>query len=229
MARVNMTTTNISKLATKVDLSVSTDRSTNQSERPENEKEIFHKEKQLCIHCKYEIEAEIRLEKDIKNKGKAMLKPPLESYGPYNPKRNSKTKFVFIRLGSMIDQVQLRLSCHKYPIKPTGWDLDKPRQHNVRSTNRHTKRRDWTLKTFRSPIKEIEEYGIVDPLVETSNGKNDVTADSSTKNSKDKDDDFLAKTSKVKTTDFMTDKISSASDDYELFKELESHLYRMEG
>ncbi|KAF3456028.1 hypothetical protein FNV43_RR00671 [Rhamnella rubrinervis] len=124
---------------------------------------------------------------------------------------------------------------HQYPIKPTGWDLDKPRQHDVHSTTKCTERRNWTTKTFRPPIKnvgrwyQVEKDGIVDPLAETSNAKDDVTTDSLAKISKDKDDDSLAKTSKAETTNFMTDKISSASDDDELLNKLKSYLYEMKG
>ncbi|KAF3431907.1 hypothetical protein FNV43_RR26643 [Rhamnella rubrinervis] len=63
-AGVNMTTTNISKLASRKDLSVSTDKSNKRSERSENEKEeVFHKEKQLCTRCKHKIEAKRPLQK----------------------------------------------------------------------------------------------------------------------------------------------------------------------
>ncbi|KAF3438742.1 hypothetical protein FNV43_RR21506 [Rhamnella rubrinervis] len=274
---VNMTTTNISKLAPKKDLSVSTDRSNKRCERSENEREEI-KEKQLCTHCKHEIEAETRPEKDIKYNGKAILKSPPESYGPYSPKRNFKAKSVFSRLGSIINQVQLRLSLqvtisqddqhrivslkaekssqqllrgryedgdhevgllgapsgkfeyyvqylkpnsyHQYPIKPTGWDLDKPRQHDVCLAIRHMARHNWTTKTFRPPVtekrmlqrehtaarreaKEIEkgittmkqvEDGTVGPLAKTFRAKDDVT---DVKQVEDRTIGPLAKTSRA--------------------------------
>ncbi|KAF3456741.1 hypothetical protein FNV43_RR01395 [Rhamnella rubrinervis] len=91
-------------------------------------------------------------------------------------------------------------SYHQYPIKHIGWDLDKPRQHDVHSIDRHTKRRDWTVKTFKplvkeddvTAVKQVEEDRIVYPLDET-NVKDDVAVNSSSKISKDKNDDFSLK------------------------------------
>ncbi|KAF3431793.1 hypothetical protein FNV43_RR26529 [Rhamnella rubrinervis] len=164
---MNMTTTNISKLASKEDLSVSTDKSNKRSERSENEKEeVFHKEKQLCTRCKHETEAETRPEKNIKDKGKATLKSPPEL--PPTFKRNSNAKsHRLVTISGMI-KIAIRSrkaekssqqllqeryedgdrevgllgapsgkfeyyvryskpdSHNQYPIKPTGWDLNKP-------------------------------------------------------------------------------------------------------
>ncbi|KAF3436647.1 hypothetical protein FNV43_RR19393 [Rhamnella rubrinervis] len=64
---------------------------------------------------------------------------------------------------------------HQYPIKPIGWDLDIPRQHDICSIDRCTERRDWTVKAFRSPVKEVGngKDRTTDPLAETF-VKNDV-------------------------------------------------------
>ncbi|KAF3436864.1 hypothetical protein FNV43_RR19617 [Rhamnella rubrinervis] len=111
-------------------------------------------------------------------------------------------------------------SHNQYPIKPTGWDLNKPRQHD-RSVVRHTEQRDRTAKTFRPSVTEGDlkgsicgskpeekkrviceavEDGTVDLFAETSRDKNDVTDvkqvedgtyDSMAEMSKAKDDDEL--------------------------------------
>ncbi|KAF3432534.1 hypothetical protein FNV43_RR27274 [Rhamnella rubrinervis] len=228
-------------------------------------------EKQLCTRCKHEIEAKTQLEKDVKDKRKATLKPPPESYGPYSSKRNSKSKSVFIRLGSMIDQVQPRLSYQLYPIKLLDgiWinqgnmmfvqqsDVQKDilgqqrlLGHPLQRLSNGIKRvqdivilllvgngNDRTVdplaKTFSAKndviaVKQVAKDGIVYPLAEIANLKDDVTANSSAKISKDKDGDFLAKISKAEATDFTIEEISSASDD-KLLKELELYLYGLEG
>ncbi|KAF3439355.1 hypothetical protein FNV43_RR17632 [Rhamnella rubrinervis] len=93
-----------------------------------------------------------------------------------------------------------------------------------------------------SNVRQVgdEKDRIVDPLVEISSARDNVIANSLTKISKDKDEmidplveisnaklvDSLAKISKAETIDFVADEISSANDDDELLKELESHLYR---
>ncbi|KAF3455229.1 hypothetical protein FNV43_RR05677 [Rhamnella rubrinervis] len=284
---MNMTMANISKLALRVDLSVSTDRSNKQFERLENEKgEIFHKEKQSCIQCKHETEAETRLEKDIKDKGKATLKS-----NPRVMDLAALREILKLSLFSLDLVYSKPDSYHQYPIILTGWDLDKSRQHDAHSAVRRIKRHAWTMKPFRPPVIEVGQWyqvgprychpfahiqkrrlqrehaaaqngieerekaitgvkkvdngkdGIVYPLIETSSSKDDVTANSSAKTFKDKDRmidpldkiskakqaDSLAKTSKVEALDFTVDKISSATNDDKLLKELESQLYRMEG
>ncbi|KAF3449051.1 hypothetical protein FNV43_RR09775 [Rhamnella rubrinervis] len=86
-------------------------------------------------YCKHEIEAETRPEKNIKDKGKATLKSPPESYGPYSPKRNSNAKSVFTRLGSTIDQVQPRLrSDREQWHKQRHEDRSKSRSQNDRES-----------------------------------------------------------------------------------------------
>ncbi|KAF3434658.1 hypothetical protein FNV43_RR21743 [Rhamnella rubrinervis] len=161
---VNMTTANISKLAPRKDLSVSMDRSNKRSERSKNEKEeVFHKEKQLCTCCKHEIEAETRPEKNIKDKGKATLKSPPKTSQQLLQERyedgDRKVGLLGAPSGKFEYYVQYSKpdSHHQCPIKPTGWDLNKPRKHD-RSVVRRTERHDWTAKTFRPPVIEVGRW-----------------------------------------------------------------------